>query len=187
MLHVFCDICIRQLRREWDPTLILTRLVGNMSLLPLKSKLAMDSLKHNWKISRIGWKRIGGYGKSWFSKQEWARVQSWELFLPLKSGENLKFKYDIIESMSKFYYNSLFFPLQSFIFIWSNVFFYLWKIRRAKKFKHSDIKPTLCGKYDIMFTNLMATDKFACAPSQWMILGDVRVMGPKIHLMKMLT
>jgi hypothetical protein len=35
-----------------------------MSPLPLKSKLAMDSLKHNWKINGTGYKGIGGYEKN---------------------------------------------------------------------------------------------------------------------------
>ncbi|KAI5585082.1 hypothetical protein BDE02_06G122400 [Populus trichocarpa] len=40
------------------------------------------------------------------------------------------------------------------------------EIRGARKFRHVGIDPTLCSKYDIMFTNTVATDQYAWAPSQ---------------------
>ncbi|KAL9367493.1 hypothetical protein Peur_038692 [Populus x canadensis] len=40
------------------------------------------------------------------------------------------------------------------------------EIRGARKFRHAGIDPTLCCKYDIMFTNTVATGQYAWAPSQ---------------------
>ncbi|KAI5557663.1 hypothetical protein BDE02_08G132800 [Populus trichocarpa] len=40
------------------------------------------------------------------------------------------------------------------------------EIRGARKFRHVGIDPTLCSKYDIMFTNTVATGQYAWAPSQ---------------------
>ncbi|KAL9347452.1 hypothetical protein Peur_058818 [Populus x canadensis] len=40
------------------------------------------------------------------------------------------------------------------------------EIRGARKFRHARIDPTLCCKYDIMFTNTIATGQYAWAPSQ---------------------
>ncbi|XP_011014912.1 PREDICTED: uncharacterized protein LOC105118628, partial [Populus euphratica] len=40
------------------------------------------------------------------------------------------------------------------------------EIRGAKKFRHAGIDPTLCCKYDIMFTNTIAIGQYAWAPSQ---------------------
>ncbi|XP_061958943.1 L10-interacting MYB domain-containing protein-like [Populus nigra] len=40
------------------------------------------------------------------------------------------------------------------------------EIRGARKFRHVGIDPTLCCKYDIMFTNTVATGQYAWAPSQ---------------------
>jgi len=39
------------LRNEWDPTLISTRYDENLLPVSLKRKLAMHSLKHDWRIS----------------------------------------------------------------------------------------------------------------------------------------
>ena len=42
----------------------------------------------------------------------------------------------------------------------------LQEIRGARKFWHPGIDPTLCCKYDIMFTNIVATGHYVWAPSQ---------------------
>jgi hypothetical protein len=39
------------LRNEWDPALISTRYDENLLPISLKRKLAMHSLKHDWRIS----------------------------------------------------------------------------------------------------------------------------------------
>ncbi|KAL9362643.1 hypothetical protein Peur_045428 [Populus x canadensis] len=45
-------------------------------------------------------------------------------------------------------------------------------MRGARKFRHSGIDLALCCKYDIMFTNVVATDKYAWAPSQGLNSDD---------------
>lgn len=42
------------------------------------------------------------------------------------------------------------------------------EIRGARKFRHVGIEPTLCAKYDTMFSNIVATGQHAWAPCQGM-------------------
>ncbi|KAL9337380.1 hypothetical protein Peur_069149 [Populus x canadensis] len=50
--------------------------------------------------------------------------------------------------------------------IWKKLISETGEIRGARKFRHVGIDPTLCSKYDIMFTNTVATGQYAWAPSQ---------------------
>jgi len=45
-------------------------------------------------------------------------------------------------------------------------------MRGAKKFKHVGIDPSLCAKYDIMFTNIVATGEYAWTPSQGLLSDE---------------
>ncbi|KAJ6898432.1 hypothetical protein NC652_025064 [Populus alba x Populus x berolinensis] len=42
-------------------------------------------------------------------------------------------------------------------------------MRGAKKFRHVGIEPSLCAKYDIIFTNIVATGEYAWTPSQGLL------------------
>jgi len=48
-------------------------------------------------------------------------------------------------------------------------------MRGAKKFKYVGIEPSLCAKYDIMFTNIVATREYAWTPSQGLLLNEDNV------------
>jgi hypothetical protein len=39
-------------------------------------------------------------------------------------------------------------------------------MKGAKKFRHVGIEPSLCAKYDIMFSNIVATRQYFWTPSQ---------------------
>jgi hypothetical protein len=45
-------------------------------------------------------------------------------------------------------------------------------MRGAKKFRHVSIEPSLCAKYDIMFTNIVATGEYAWTPSQGLLSDE---------------
>ena len=48
-------------------------------------------------------------------------------------------------------------------------------MRGAKKFRHVGIEPSLCAKYDIMFTNIVATGEYAWTPSQGLLSDEDNV------------
>jgi len=48
-------------------------------------------------------------------------------------------------------------------------------MRGAKKFRHVSIKPSLCAKYDIMFTNIVAMREYAWTPSQGLLSDEDNV------------
>jgi len=48
-------------------------------------------------------------------------------------------------------------------------------MRGAKKFRHVGIEPSLCAKYDIMFTNIVATGEHAWTPSQELLSDEDNV------------
>ena len=48
-------------------------------------------------------------------------------------------------------------------------------MRGAKKFRHVGIEPSLCAKYDIMFTNIVAMGEYAWTPSQGFLLDEDNV------------
>uniref|UniRef100_A0A2K2CAR3 Myb/SANT-like domain-containing protein n=1 Tax=Populus trichocarpa TaxID=3694 RepID=A0A2K2CAR3_POPTR len=48
-------------------------------------------------------------------------------------------------------------------------------MRGAKKFRHVGIEPSLCAKYDIMFTNIVATREYAWTPSQGLLSDEDNV------------
>jgi hypothetical protein len=45
-------------------------------------------------------------------------------------------------------------------------------MRGAKKFRHVGIEPSLCPKYDTIFTNIMATGEYDWTPSQGFLLDE---------------
>ncbi|KAJ6882210.1 L10-interacting MYB domain-containing protein [Populus alba x Populus x berolinensis] len=49
------------------------------------------------------------------------------------------------------------------------------EMRGAKKFRHVGIEPSLCAKYDIMFTNIVATGEYAWTPSQGLLSDEDNV------------
>ncbi|XP_061966912.1 L10-interacting MYB domain-containing protein-like [Populus nigra] len=49
------------------------------------------------------------------------------------------------------------------------------EMRGAKKFRHVGIEPSLCAKYDIMFTNIVATGQYAWTPSQGLLSDEDNV------------
>jgi len=48
-------------------------------------------------------------------------------------------------------------------------------MRGAKKFRHVGIEPSLCAKYDIMFTNIVATEEYAWTSSQGLLSDEDNV------------
>ena len=48
-------------------------------------------------------------------------------------------------------------------------------MRGAKKFRHVGIEPSLCAKYDIMFTNIVAMGEYAWTPSQGLLSDEDNV------------
>ena len=48
-------------------------------------------------------------------------------------------------------------------------------MRGAKKFRHVGIEPSLCAKYDIMFTNIVAIGEYACTSSQGLLSNEDNV------------
>jgi hypothetical protein len=50
--------------------------------------------------------------------------------------------------------------------------YYIQQIRGAKKFRHSGIEPSSKNKYDIMYSNIVATGEFAWAFSSGVLGGN---------------
>ena len=48
-------------------------------------------------------------------------------------------------------------------------------MRGAKKFRHVGIEPSLCAKYNIMFTNIVATGEYAWTPLQGLLSDEDNV------------
>ena len=120
-----------------------------------------------------------------FPKPEQAGVLNLKQFWQLTSGGNLKSRFVFELLCVQLLLTILLFVLTIITIHLQLYFSILQKIRGARKFRHSGIDPALCCKYNIMFTNIMATGQYVWAHHRLSILMMmVQVKGERMHLMR---
>ncbi|KAI5592352.1 hypothetical protein BDE02_04G145200 [Populus trichocarpa] len=110
MLHMFCDICIKAIKRSMRP---------------------------NTYFNKAGWKFV----IQTFKKQT-------RLSLTKAQLKNKCTELGTISAIDEWWKEKI------------------QEMKGAKKFRHVGIEPSLCAKYDIMFSNIVATRQYFWTPSQ---------------------